>query len=535
MTGVTLKGFISSYQVASLPVVLALLIWSLAPRIKRWIQRYLKHREIYKKYLRPSIFDFDIIVIGAGAAGLAAAQIAASLKARVALIEKNKNGGADLYSGSVPSKALVRSARVAQIFRRGQEFGLHNVDPSVDFAKIFKRIQDVVKKVEPRSAPALCSEWGVQCFEGEAKLLDPFRVEIGGKIFTTRNIIIATGSEPLLPDTSGLQNVPYFTSETFWSLNEMPQRVLVLGGGSAGCELAQALTRLGCETTVVERREAILQKIDHDMSAVVLRRLEGEGLSVMTKTEITNLEKGVNGCKAQLAGGGQIAFDAVVLALGRRPVTRGLGLEDLGFVFRRDGTLETDEFMRTRFPNVFACGDVTGPFQMVHSGRHQAKHAVKNALFAPLRSFKTDYTALPSVTYVEPEVACVGWNETEAYAAGLIYDAHKFYLKDSDRAVCDGETDGVIKVLCEKVGGRILGATIVGPQAGEIIGEFVLAIRKKMNLQDILDTVHAYPTYFEANHSVARVWKNKLAPPWTMRAFEKFHIWRRGSDDYFQR
>jgi pyruvate/2-oxoglutarate dehydrogenase complex dihydrolipoamide dehydrogenase (E3) component len=528
MSGVTLNGFIHSYQVASLPVVVALLLWSLGPRLKKSVQNYLRCRELYRKYLRPSVFDFDVLVIGAGAAGICAAETAISMKAKVGLIEKNRGGGTNLYFGSVPSKTLIRSARVAQMFRRGYEFGLQDVEPSVDYARLSKRILEVIHKVEPKSNLELLAQLGVENIEGSAKILDPYRVEIGGKIFSTRFIVIATGSQPVLPEQAGFKDVPHYTMESFWQLDELPKRVLILGAGTVGCELAQSLNRLGCDVTLSERREMLLQKIDHDVSAVVLRQLEREGCTVALKSEITHFEKGANGCKAHVVGGGQIAFDALILTLGRRAVTNGLGLEDLGIILRRDGTIECDEYLRTKFPNIFVCGDAAGPFQLVHASTHQARVAIRNALYSPFRSFKADYTALPQIAYTEPEVARVGWNETEAFAAGLDYDVHKFFYKDLDRAVCDNETEGFVKILCEKNGGRLLGTLIVGAQAGELIGEFVLALRKKMNLHEILETVHAYPSYLGANRAAVDVALRSRKMGLRMKALEHFNRWRRG-------
>jgi pyruvate/2-oxoglutarate dehydrogenase complex dihydrolipoamide dehydrogenase (E3) component len=316
--------------------------------------------------------------------------------------------------------------------------------------------------------------------------------------------------------------------ESFWQLDELPKRILILGAGPVGCELAQSLNRLGCSVILSERREMLLQKVDHDVAAVVLQRLESEGVAVALKSEITHFEKDATGCKAHLVGGGQIAFDALVMTLGRRAVTNGLGLEDLGIILRRDGTIECDEYLRTKFPNIFVCGDAAGPFQLVHASAHQARVAVRNALYSPFCSFKADYTALPQIAYTEPEVARVGWNETEAFAAGLNYDVHKFFYRDLDRAVCDNETEGFVKILCEKNGGRLLGTSIVGAQAGELIGEFVLALRKKMNLSEILETVHAYPSYLGANRAAVDVALRARKSRLRMKFLEVFNRWRRG-------
>lgn len=518
----SLRGIVSPGVLGSF-ILLAIVPW-----IAKYIVNGIKRRKVYAGYARPSKFDFDVVVIGAGAGGLVSAYVAAALKSKVVLIEKHRMGGDCLYTGCVPSKALIRSGHVAQLFRRGAEFGLQNVAPQVDFAKVFSRIQEVIKKIEPNDSVERYSGLGVDCIKGAAKIRDPFRVEVDGRTLTTRNIIVASGASPVIPPIPGLEDVPHYTSENLWSMNPVPKKLLLMGGGPIGCELAQALNRLGCETTMVERSDRLLLKEDPDVSAFVLSVLRKEGVIINLNSEVIGFEKTATGGKAKLHNGLEIAFDGVILALGRRANTKGFGLEELGVSLRRDGTLETDEFLRTKYPNILAVGDVTGPFQLTHAASHQAGYAVLNALFAPLKTFKADYSALPWCTYTDPEIGRVGINELEAKARGIAIDIHIYDLGHLDRALAEGEAHGFVKVLTAKGSGKILGVTIAGAHAGEILAEFVLALRKKMTLNDIMNTVHAYPTYAEANRFVAGVWKRKTAPQGALRFLARFHAWRRG-------
>ncbi|MGE4130617.1 MAG: NAD(P)/FAD-dependent oxidoreductase [Bdellovibrionales bacterium] len=467
-------------------------------------------------------------MVGAGAAGLVSAYIAAALKSKVGLIEKHRMGGDCLYTGCVPSKALIRSAHVAHLFQRGEEFGLQSVRPQVDFTRVFQRIQTVIKKIEPNDSVERYSGLGVECLQGQAEIMDPYRIKVGDKTMTTRNIIIAAGASPIVPPIPGLQDVKYYTSENLWQMSEAPKKLLVMGGGPIGCELAQAFGRLGCETTLVEKGERILIREDAEVSEFIHRVFKREGIKVQLGAEVVRFEKVPGeGGKALLKNGEAVVFDAVIVALGRKANVTGYGLEKLGLPIRSNGTLETDDFLRTKFHNVLACGDVTGPFQFTHAASHQAGFAVLNALFAPFKSFKADYSALPWCTYVDPEVARLGLNETEATAESIPHDVNIYEIEHLDRAICEGEGQGFVKVLTEKGKGKILGVTIVGPHAGDIMAEFVLAKRKKLSLNDILNTVHSYPTFAEANRFVAGVWKRKGAPQGALRLLQKFHTFRR--------
>ncbi|MGE0526217.1 MAG: FAD-dependent oxidoreductase [Bdellovibrionales bacterium] len=543
--GTRLREIHSPADILSLPVVLSFAVLGLIPWLAKSGVEAWKRRRLYGRVKRPKVFDYDILVIGAGAAGLVSAYVAAALKAKVGLIEKHRMGGDCLYTGCVPSKSLIRSASVAHLFRRGAEFGMQSVTPEVNFARVLGRVQDVIQKIEPHDSVERYTGLGVDCIKGTAKIEDPYRVRVGDRVMSTRNIIIATGASPVVPPIPGLNQVRYYTSETLWQMVNAPKRLLILGGGAIGCELAQAFARLGCATTVVERGGRLLPKEDEEVSEFLADAFRSDGIQVLTGREVVRFEPrgregdrdGVDGAApgaaarvgaAMFDNGEQVEFDAVMVALGRRANTRGFGLENLGIGTRGNGTLDVDVYLRTQFPNILACGDVAGPFQFTHAASHQAGYAVLNALFAPLKRFRVDYSSLPWCTYTDPEVARIGLNESEAQVRHVEYDVHIYEISHLDRAICDGENRGFVKVLTLKGKSRILGVTIAGPHAGELIAEFALAMRKKMGLGDIMNTVHAYPTYAEANRFVAGVWKRKTAPPSALRWLERFHRWRRG-------
>ncbi len=525
--GTRLSQIESMSGIISWPVILSFALLGTVPWIAKLILESVRRYRIYDKFTRPSKFDYDVIVIGGGAAGLVSAYITAALKGKVLLIEKSRMGGDCLYTGCVPSKALLRSAHVASLFRRGDEFGLQAVVPQVDFSKVFTRIHNIIEKIEPNDSVERYASLGVECLTGEAKIADPFRVHVDKKILTTRNIIVATGAAPLMPEIPGLKEVPYYTSDTLWDMKWVPKKLLILGGGPIGCELGQAFARLSCDTTLVEKSARLLMKEDPDVSAMIHQRLGGDALKIILNNEVLRFEKNGAGGRAWLRTGESIDFDGVIMALGRRAHTRGFGLQELGIACRANDTIETDEYLRTRFPNILACGDVTGPFQFTHAASHQAGYAVLNALFAPFKSFKADYSALPWCTFTEPEVARVGLNELMAHENGEAVDIHTYPLDHLDRAICEGENFGMVKVLTRQDSGKILGVTVVGPHAGESIAEFVLAMRKNLSLNDILNTVHSYPTFTEANRFVAGIWKKKSAPKSALRFLEWFHGWRR--------
>ncbi len=479
----------------------------------------------------PPVTDYNVVVIGAGAGGLVSAYIAAAVRAKVALVERGRMGGDCLNTGCVPSKALLRAAQLMHDARRAREFGLTEREVSCDFAAVMARIQQVIATIAPHDSVERYRELGVDCFQGEARLLDPYRVAVGETVLTTRNVILATGAGPLVPNIPGIDQVRPLTSETLWELRELPPRLAVVGGGPIGCEMAQAFARLGSQVTVIEMAPRILGKEDPDVSALLARRLEEEGVRLLTGHRVTRFVR-VEGaqrvvCEAEEGGPVEVDCDELLLALGRKPNVRGFGLEDLEVPLTPGGTVAVDPFLRTNYPNIYAVGDVAGPYQFTHFAAHQAWYAAVNALFSPLRRFAADYRVIPWTTFTDPEVAHVGLGEEEARDRQVPHRVVRYDLAELDRAVTEGEAYGMVKVLTPPRGDEILGATIVGPHAGELLAEYVLAMKHGIGLDEILGTVHAYPTLSEANKYAAGEWKKATKPERLLRWVERYHGWRR--------
>jgi len=484
-----------------------------------------------KKYSRPARFDYNLIVIGAGSGGLVSAYIAAAVKAKVLLIEKQAMGGDCLNSGCVPSKALIRSAKMLAYARRATDYGFRNTHIDFDFAEVMERVQRVIAKIAPHDSIERYSRLGVEVIQGEARLLDPYSVEVNGRVFTTRTMIIATGAHPLIPDLPGLDQVDYLTSDTLWSLRQQPRRLLILGGGAIGCELAQCFARFGSAVTLVQRGPTIMPREDSEVSALVRQRFEAEGVRVLTEHTAIRFDSGANGQQLICMHDDHevaIGFDKVLVALGRRAHTKGFGLETLDIRLDPQGTIANDDFMRTNYPHIYVCGDVAGPYQFTHTAAHQAWYAAVNALFSPLKKFRADYSLIPWATYTDPEVARVGLNEQEARQKNIRYEVTTYLIEDLDRAITDEEDHGLIKVLTVPGKDTLLGVTIVGSHAGDLIAEFVLAMKHGLGLNRILGTIHIYPTLAEASKYVAGAWKRDHAPKSLLRWVERFHRWRRG-------
>ncbi|MEO6460131.1 MAG: FAD-dependent oxidoreductase, partial [Bdellovibrionota bacterium] len=400
----------------------------------------------------------------------------------------------------------------------------------VQFATVMERVQNIIQKIEPHDSTDRYTELGVDCIQGSAEIVSPFLVKVGAREITTKNIVIATGARPLVPKIPGLELVPYYTSDTIWNLREQPERMVVLGGGPIGCELAQAFSRLGSRVTQVERADRLISREDPDASSLLEEVLKREGVRVLTRHNALEFQKrsgkSVLVCEGP-AGREEIEFDAVLLALGRRPNTQGFGLERLKLDLSPSGIIEHDAFLRTKYPNIFVCGDVAGPYQFTHTAAHQAWYASVNALLAPLVKFKADYRVIPWCTFTDPEVARVGLNETEALAQKIDFDVVKYKIDDLDRAIMDSEAEGFVKVLTKKGSDKILGATLVASHAGEMITEFVSAMKQNVGLNKILGTVHIYPTHSEANKYAAGLWKQKTKPEKLLSWVQKVHAWRR--------
>jgi pyruvate/2-oxoglutarate dehydrogenase complex dihydrolipoamide dehydrogenase (E3) component len=470
------------------------------------------------------------VVIGAGSAGLVTSYIAAAVKARVALIEKHKMGGDCLNTGCVPSKALIASARLLSYAKRAKEFGFKKIIVDFDFAAIMERIQTIIKRVEPHDSVERYTKLGVDCIKGRAKIISPFEVKVNERILTTKNIIIATGAKPMVPDLPGLAQTDYLTSDNIWDIRTLPKNLVVLGAGPIGCELAQGFSRLGSKVTLVQRGSMIMKKEDPDAGKIVLERFAIEGIDVFLNHSAKAIE--AFGEQKQLIcdhDGKQIrvTFDKILIALGRTPNVKGFGIEELGIELTGNNYIETNEFLQTNFPNIYCSGDVHGRYQFTHTAAHESWYSSVNALFGSLKKFRVDYNTIPWATYTDPEVARVGINETDAKLANLDYEMVKYGIDDLDRAITDSENHGFVKVLTVPGKDKILGVTIVGNHAADVIAEFVLAMKHGIGLNKILGTIHIYPTMAEANKYAAGLWKKNHAPEKFLARIKKYHTWMR--------
>ncbi|MDZ4336843.1 MAG: FAD-dependent oxidoreductase [Pseudomonas sp.] len=510
----------------------AFVLLGVFPLIARKLLGLIQARRVYAGWHKPKTFDRNLLVIGAGAGGLVSAYIAAAVKAKVSLIEKHQMGGDCLNTGCVPSKALLRSAKLANELKKGPALGFSGVQGTVDFPAVMQRIQRVIADIEPHDSVERYTGLGVEVIQGEAKILSPWSVEVNGQTLTSRNLVIAAGARPLVPKIPGLEQVQSYTSDTIWSLREQPRWLLVLGGGPIGCELAQAFQRLGSQVIQVELAERLLPREDADASELVLQSLRSDGVDVRLqhkaeRFEVVDGEQRMVARRLDTDEEVTIAFDGLLLALGRVANVTGYGAEELGLTVRPNGTLETDEYLATRFPNIYAVGDVTGPYQFTHVAAHQAWYAAVNALFSGFKRFKVDYRVIPACTFTDPEVARVGLSEGEAKAQNIAYEVTRYGIDDLDRAIADEAAHGFVKVLTVPGKDQILGVTIVGEHAGELLAESVLAMNHGLGLNKILGTIHSYPTMAEANKYAAGEWKRAHAPQGLLRLVERFHTWRR--------
>jgi pyruvate/2-oxoglutarate dehydrogenase complex dihydrolipoamide dehydrogenase (E3) component/uncharacterized membrane protein YdjX (TVP38/TMEM64 family) len=529
--GTQLGQLESAAGILSPALLVSFALLGVFPLAAKKILVLIKERQTMRNFPTPKRFDYNLVVIGAGSAGLVSAYIAAAVKAKVALIEKHRMGGDCLNTGCVPSKALLRSAKMLAYGRRATEFGLSKSETKVDFAAVMERVQRVISKVEPHDSIERYTDLGVECLTGEATVTSPYTVEVDGRVLTTRSIILATGASPFVPPIPGLAEAGYLTSDTLWELREKPERLVVLGGGPIGSEMTQAFARLGCQVTQVEMAPRLLIREDPEVSELIRERFEADGVRVLTghaakQVVIDNGEK-ILLCDYQ---GEQlrIPFDRILVAVGRKPNVKGFGLEELGVRISERGTVDADPFLRTNIPTILCAGDVAGPYQFTHTAGHQAWYAAVNALFSPFKSFKVDYRVIPWCTFTDPEVARVGLSEEEARQQKVPFEVTRYPLDDLDRAIADSEAHGWVKILTVPGKDKILGVTIVGPHAGDLLAEYVLAIKHGIGLNKILGTIHVYPTLAEANKMAAGVWKREHAPQKLLAWVEKFHAWRRG-------
>ncbi len=497
---------------------------------------YFQQSKIYANWPKPAHFDNNLVVIGAGAGGLVSAYIAAAVNAKVTLIEQHRMGGDCLNTGCVPSKALIRSAKLLSHIKRAKEFGIAKAEVEFEFASVMERVQQIIKTIEPHDSIERYRALGVEVIQGSAKIVSPWTVEVttadGCKNISTRSIIIAAGAKPFVPAIPGIEQINYLTSDSVWTLRECPRRLLILGGGPIGCELTQTFARLGSQVTQLEMAPRLLTREDREVSDIVQARFLAEGVEVRlnhTAKEFV-IENGENILLAEYQGQiVKISFDQVLIAIGRTANVQGYGIEELGIELSPHKTIATNPFQQTNYPNIFAVGDVAGPYQFTHTAAHQAWYAAVNALFGELKKFRTDYAVIPWSTFTDPEVARVGLNEQDAQARNIAYEVSTYAIDDLDRAIADGEAHGFVKILTPPGKDKILGVTIVGEHAGDLLAEFVLAMKHGIGLNKILGTIHIYPTLAEANKYAAGVWKRNHAPKTLLEWVGRYHAWRRNA------
>ncbi|MDX9885524.1 FAD-dependent oxidoreductase [Thauera sp.] len=540
--GTELAAVSSLAGILSPTLLLSFALLGVFPLLARKLLAWVQARRVYARWQRPARFERNLVVIGAGAAGLVTAYIAAAVKAKVTLVEAHKMGGDCLNTGCVPSKALIRSAKLAHQIRHAGHYGLDTAEPSFSFRTVMARVHEVIRKIEPHDSIARYTGLGVEVVQGYARVVDPWTVEValndgGTRRITTRSIVIAAGARPAVPPMPGLDAVGYLTSDTVWEafarLDAPPRRLVVLGGGPIGCELAQCFGRLGSQVTQVGRAPQLLPREDEDVAAFARASLEHDGVQVLTGFEALRCEREDTPAGARkfivVARAGEemrIEFDELLCAVGRVARLDGYGLEEIGIPVQQ--TVVTNEYLETLYPNIYAAGDVAGPYQFTHVAAHQAWHAAVNALFGNLKRFKVDYRVVPHTTFIDPEVARVGVNEREARERGIAFELTRYGLDDLDRAIADGADHGFVKVLTVPGKDRILGVTIVGEHAGELLAEFTLAMKHGLGLNKILGTIHTYPTLSEANKYAAGEWKRAHAPQRVLGWLARYHAWRRG-------
>ena len=533
--GTQLAAIDTAADVLSPGLIASLVLLGVFPLMAKVMVGALQRRKLYARWPRPARFDRNLVVIGAGAGGLVSAYIAAAVRAKVTLIEGHKMGGDCLNYGCVPSKALIRSAKAMKQLRNAHRLGIRDVLGEVDFAGVMRRVHEVIGAIEPHDSVERYTLLGVEVLKGHARITSPWTVEIrqadgSVRTLTTRSIVIAAGASPFVPPIPGLKEADFLTSDTIWGLTELPKRLVVLGGGPIGCELAQSFACLGSAVTQVEMAPRLMLREDPEVSDLVAASLRVDGVNVLTSHQAIRVEV-YEGEKRLIVRHGDeelpIAFDQLLCAVGRRPRVTGYGLEELGIPLTPQKTIQTNAFLQTLYPNIYAVGDVAGPFQFTHTAAHQAWYASVNALFGRFKRFKADYTVIPWATFTDPEVARVGLSETEAREQGVAYEVTRYDMDDLDRAIADGTAHGFVKVLTVPGKDKILGVTIVGEHAGDLLAEYVLAMKHGLGLNKILGTIHTYPTLSEANKYAAGQWKRAHAPHRLLGWLARFHAWER--------
>jgi len=536
--GVQLANVDSIASVTSPALLASFVLLALFPFLVKKIMHIFEQRRALSAYTKPDRFDANVIVIGAGSGGLVASLIAATVQAKPILIERHKMGGDCLNTGCVPSKALLRTAKISHYIERASEYGIQAPEQvKTDFPAVMQRVQDVIKSIEPHDSVERYEGLGVQCLQGSATITSPWEVEVadleGGetKTYSANRIIVASGARPFVPPIPGLDTVDYLTSDTVWDLEKLPASLLVMGAGPIGCELAQAFARLGSEVSLVDMAPRVLPREDDDAADAVFQSLLADGVNVSVGSKAVSVEVDGSSKRLLIEQNGEesaLEFEHLLVAVGRKPNTESLGLEKLGIECNRNGTVVVDDYLCTSIPTIYACGDVAGPYQFTHTASHQAWFASVNALFGQFKRFKVDYSVIPWATFTDPQVARVGLNEMEAAEKGIDVEVTRYGIDDLDRAIADSEAHGFVKVLTPPGKDKILGATIVGYHAAELLAEFVLAMKHGLGLKKIMGTIHIYPTLNEANKFAASEWQKKHKPEGLLRWVEKFHTWRRG-------
>ena len=515
----------------------AFILLGIFPLVAKKLLDGLKARKVFARWQRPASYDNNVVVIGAGSAGLVTSYIAAAVKAKVTLVEKNRMGGDCLNTGCVPSKALIRTAKLLHDMKRSEEFGIRKAQADFDFADVMERVQRVVKQVEPHDSVERYSALGVDCLKGTAKITSPWTVEVAladgsRRTLTTKNIVIAAGGRPFIPPIPGLAEANPLTSDTVWKIRKLPRRLVVLGGGPIGSELTQCFARLGSKVTQVEMLPRILSREDPEFSELVTKAFREDGIDVLVGHKATQVleENGEKVLVVEHEGREKrIACDEILCAVGRVANTQGYGLEELGIATTKQKTVEVNDFLQTLYPNIYACGDVAGPYQFTHTASHMAWYCAVNSIFGSFRKFRVDYSVVPWATFTDPEVARVGLSETEAKEKKIAYEVSVYGLDDLDRAIADGEAVGRVKVLTKPGTDKILGVTIAGEHAGEILAEYVAAMKHGFGLEKILGTIHTYPTMAEANKYAAGVWKRQHATRGQLELARAVAAWGRGA------
>ena len=529
--GTQLGQLESAGGILSPELLISFALLGVFPLVAKRVLGVFQARKVFAGYQKPQKFDYNLVVLGAGSGGLVSSYIAAAVKAKVALIEKHKMGGDCLNTGCVPSKALLRSAKMLSYAKRAKEFGFEKTEVDFDFAKVMERVQQKIAQIEPHDSVERYTSLGIEVIEGEAKITSPWTVEVNGETLTTQSIIIATGAKPFVPPIKGLDQIDYLTSDNLWSLRELPEKLVVLGGGPIGSEMTQAFARLGSQVSQVEMGPRIVGREDPEVGDYIQQKFVEEGVQVLTGHQAQEVRVDADRkwliCEHQ-GEKIEIEFDQLLIAVGRKANVTGFGLEELGVKISPRGTVASDPFLRTNFPNILCAGDVIGPYQFTHTAAHQAWYAAVNALFGQFKSFKVDYRVIPWCTFTDSEVARVGLNETEAKEQKIPFEVTRYGIDDLDRAIADSEDHGWVKILTKPGSDKILGVTIVGTHAGDLLAEYVLAMKYKLGLNKILGTIHTYPTLSEMNKFAAGEWKRAHAPEKLLAWIEKYHTWRRG-------